>query len=53
VTTNPDKSGPQTLSGSLGGAGSLTVQIGGSLPLTSTTGLGLYAGTFSVLVQYN
>jgi hypothetical protein len=53
VATNPDKSGNQTLSGSLGGAGSLPVQIGGTLPLTSTTGLGLYTGTFSVLVQYN
>jgi hypothetical protein len=53
VTTNPDKSGSQTLSGSLGGPGALTVQVGGTLPLTSTTGLGLYTGTFSVLVQYN
>jgi hypothetical protein len=53
VTTNPDKSGTQTLSGSLGGPGALTVQVGGTLPLTSTTGLGLYTGTFSVLVQYN
>jgi hypothetical protein len=53
VTTNPDKFGNQTLSGSLGGAGSLTVNIGGSLPLSSTTGLGLYTGTFSVIVQYN
>jgi hypothetical protein len=53
VTTIPDKSGPQTLSGSLGGPGALTVQIGGTLPLTSATGLGLYTGTFSVLVQYN
>jgi hypothetical protein len=53
VTTIPDKSGSQTLSGSLGGAGGLTVQVGGTLPLTSTTGLGLYTGSFSVLVQYN
>jgi hypothetical protein len=53
VSTNPDKSGTQTLSGALGSPGALTVKVGGSLPLTSSTGLGFYSGTLSVIVQYN
>ena len=53
VTTSATGSGVQTLSGALGAAGTLTVRVGGSFPLTSTTASGSYSGTFTVTVAYN
>jgi len=53
VTPDPDISGSVTLSGSLGGAGSTTVTIGGSFPLSTGTATGAYAGSFPVIFQYN
>ena len=53
VTPDPDKSGSTTLPGSLGGAGSETVTVGGSFPLTTNTQTGVYTGSFSVIFQYN
>lgn len=53
VTTNPTLSGVQTLSGALGGAGSLSFDVGGSFPVTATTPSQVYTGTFSVTVAYN
>ena len=53
VTPDPDISGSVTLSGSLGSAGSTTVTIGGSFPLSTGTATGAYAGSFPVIFQYN
>lgn len=53
VTPDPDISGSVTLSGSLGGAGSTTVTIGGSFPLSTSTATGTYSGSFPVIFQYN
>lgn len=53
VTTIPSVSGTQVLSGTLGAAGALTVKVGGSFGLTSSTTSGTYTGSFSVMVQYN
>ena len=53
VTTNPTLSGVQTLSGALGGAGSLAFDVGGSFPVTASTPSQVYTGTFSVTVAYN
>lgn len=53
VTTNAINSGGQTLGGSIGSAGTKTVTIGGSFPLTATTALGAYTGSFVVTFQYN
>ena len=43
----------QTLSGTLGSQGSLTVNIGGSVTLTATTPSGNYSGSFTVSASYN
>lgn len=53
VTTNAINSGAQTLSGTVGSAGTKTVTVGGSFPLAATTTLGAYSGSFSVTFQYN
>jgi hypothetical protein len=53
VTLSPNITGTQTLSGSLGSAGTLPILVGGSFPLLSTTPLGAYTGTFGVTVTYN
>jgi hypothetical protein len=53
VTPDPDISGSVSLSGSLGGAGSASVTIGGSFPLSTSTATGAYAGSFPVIFQYN
>jgi hypothetical protein len=56
VTTSSDLTGAaaaQTLSGAIGSAGSLVVNVGGSVPITSTTPTGLYTGTFTVSAAYN
>ena len=56
VTTSNDLAGgltTQTLSGSLGSAGALTVLIGGEVTLADTTPTGTYTGTFTVSAAYN
>lgn len=53
VTTSATGSGSQTLSGSIGSAGTLSPTVGGSFSLPSTLAPGSYTGTFSVTVQYN
>ena len=56
ITTTNDmagSAGAQLLSGALGTAGSLVVNVGGSVPITSTTATGLYTGTFTVSAAYN
>lgn len=53
VTPTISAPGTQTLSSSLGSAGSYSFHVGGSFPMTSTTPLGSYSGTFAVIVQYN
>jgi spore coat protein U-like protein len=53
VTLAPSVSGNQTMSGTLGSAGTLPILVGGSFPLASTTALGTYTGSFSVTVTYN
>lgn len=53
VTTNAINSGAQTLSGTVGSAGTKTVTVGGSFPLATTTALGAYSGSFAVTFQYN
>jgi hypothetical protein len=40
------------LSGSLGGDGSASFQVGGSFAVTSTTATGAYSGTFTATVAY-
>ena len=41
------------LSGVLGGAGSMSFNVGGSFPITSTTAPGAYSGSISVSATYN
>jgi Domain of unknown function (DUF4402) len=55
VTTVSTGGGVQTLSSSLGNAGTppTAITVGGSFPISSTTPTGTYSGTFSVTVQYN
>ena len=56
VTTANNMSGAagsQALSGSLGAAGNLTVKVGGSVPVTSTTATGTYSGSFALTATYN
>jgi hypothetical protein len=42
-----------TLSGTLGSAGTATVNVGGSFPIANTTASGNYTGSFNVTVAYN
>jgi hypothetical protein len=53
VTPSTFPSGAGTLGGSVGGAGSTTIYLGGSFPVTDTTPLGAYSGTLTITVQYN
>lgn len=41
------------LSGSLGGAGSKTFNVGGSFPITSSTAAGAYSGSVTATAAYN
>jgi hypothetical protein len=43
----------QTLSNALGGAGSLNVRVGGTVPVAADAATGLYTGTFTVSAAYN
>jgi hypothetical protein len=54
VTLDPSLAdGSHTLSGSLGGAGSATLNVGGQITVTDATSTGAYAGSFDVTVTYN
>jgi len=56
VTTTNSLTGSaatQTLSNALGSAGSLAFNVGGSVPVASTTATGAYTGTFTVSAAYN
>ena len=53
VTLSSDASGGTvTLSGTAGSAGSQSLKIGGSFPVTSTTPTGAYSGQYNVSVAY-
>lgn len=45
--------GAQTLNNALGAAGTLAFNVGGSVPISSTTTTGAYSGTFTVSAAYN
>lgn len=56
VTTSNNLSGSasaQSLSGSMGSAGTLNVRVGGSTAVPSTAATGVYTGTFTVSAAYN
>ena len=56
VTTNNNltgSAGSQTLSNALGVAGTLVFNVGGTVPIASTTPTGAYTGTFTVSAAYN
>ena len=56
VTTTSNLTGSaasQVLSGAIGSAGSLVVNVGGAVPIASTTATGIYTGTFTVSAAYN
>ncbi|MFC5344414.1 DUF4402 domain-containing protein [Brevundimonas staleyi] len=56
VTTNNNltgSAGSQTLSNALGAAGTLVFNVGGTVPVASTTTTGAYTGTFTVSAAYN
>ncbi|MFM2373077.1 MAG: hypothetical protein RIS85_2799, partial [Pseudomonadota bacterium] len=53
VTTTSTGSGSQVLNGSAGAAGTTQVKVGGTIPLTQTTGIGTFSGALTVTVQYN
>lgn len=53
VTPSTIPSGSGLLSASAGSAGSSTVYVGGSFPVSDTTRPGTYTGTVTITVQYN
>lgn len=54
VTTSNNLSGStQTLSNGLGSTGNMTFKVGGSVPVSNGTPLGVYTGTFTVSAAYN
>ncbi|RZI99477.1 MAG: DUF4402 domain-containing protein [Brevundimonas sp.] len=56
VTTSNSLTGSaaaQTLSGTIGSAGTLAFNVGGTVPVASTTATGAYTGTFTVSAAYN
>jgi len=53
VTLTSTATGSQTLSSTLGSAGTFAFGVGGSFPFSSTTVTGAYSGSYSVTVQYN
>ena len=55
VTTTNDLATPAStaLSGSLGGTGTKSFNVGGSVPITDTTASGAYTGSFTVIATYN
>lgn len=53
VTLTRNPAGNATLSGTTGTTGTAALDIGGSFPISSTTVVGDYAGSFTVSVAYN
>ena len=53
VTLSRAPAGNLTLSGATGATGTAALDIGGSFPITSTTTVGDYTGSFTVSVAYN
>ncbi len=53
VVTTTQSATTANLGGSIGSIGSQTFGVGGSFPLTSATGSGVYTGSFVVTVSYN
>ena len=53
MTLDPDLSASDTLSGALGGDGTLALNIGGSFDLPDDAVTGEYTGQFTVTVAYN
>ena len=53
VTLSRSPLGNATLSGTAGTTGTAALDIGGSFPITSTTVVGSYLGSFTVSVAYN
>lgn len=53
VTLDPDLTASETLSGTLGAAGTLSLNIGGSFSVPDATTTGAYSGSFPVTVAYN
>lgn len=53
VTLSRNPTGTLTLSGTAGGAGSVTLNVGGSFPMGTATLPGIYTGSFNVTMQYN
>ncbi len=53
VTTSPNVSGAQVLSGTTGTLGALAIRVGGSYPVYAGMPGGNYSGTLAVMVQYN
>ena len=55
VTTTNDLATPAStaLNGSLGGTGTKSFNVGGSVPITDTTASGAYTGSFMVTATYN
>ena len=53
VTLTRAPAGNVTLSGAAGATGTAALDIGGSFPISSTTVVGAYSGSFTVSVAYN
>lgn len=54
VTTSNSLSGAsQTLSNGMGASGNMSFKVGGSVPVSNGTPLGVYTGTFTVSAAYN
>ena len=53
VTLSSDKTGSQSLGGSLGSSSSISVNVGGSFTLAATQATGAYTGSFTVSAAYN
>jgi len=53
VTLTRAPAGNVTLSGAAGATGTAALDIGGSFPISSTTVVGDYSGSFTVSVAYN
>lgn len=53
VNTSASLSGATSFPGTLGSAGTLQTQVGGSFGVTQSTPVGSYSGNFYVIFQYN
>lgn len=53
VSLSRSPTGTLTLSGTAGGAGSVTLNVGGSFPMGTATLPGIYTGSFNITMQYN